>query len=172
MIELEKTYLAKFLPENLRNCKHKEIIDIYFPKHIAHPNLRLRKSGDQFEMTKKLLVNEGDASHQKEHTIPLTEDEFNVLSMVEGKKVRKLRYYSEYKGRVAEVDVFQDDLFGLVVVDFEFETIEEKDAFEIPEFCLMDVTQEEFIAGGMICGKSYDDIEKDLSRFDYEKLFM
>ena len=63
-------------------------------------------------------------------------------------------------------------LKGLVVIDFEFETIEEKDAFKMPEFCLVDITQEVFIAGGMVCGKKYEDIENELKRFNYNKLFL
>ncbi len=68
--------------------------------------------------------------------------------------------------------MFQGDLKGLVVVDFEFDSIEEKDSFEMPDFCLVDVTQEDFIAGEMICGKFYEDIESELNRFDYKKLFL
>lgn len=170
MIELEKTFLIKFLPENLKKCKFKEVIDIYFPKNSSHPKIRLRKSGDNYELTKKEPVNEGDASHQNEQTIILTKPEFEALSAVEGKKVHKLRYYYQYKGRIAEIDVFQGNLKGLVVVDFEFKKIEDKDDFEIPDFCLADITQEDFIAGGMICGKSYGDIEQNLKKFNYKKI--
>ncbi|MCK4524913.1 MAG: hypothetical protein KAU07_00550 [Candidatus Andersenbacteria bacterium] len=172
MIELEKTYLVKKLPENLKDCKFKEIIDVYIPKDSDHPKLRLRKNGDKFEITKKEPVNEGDASHQEEQTIKLTEIEFDALNGLEGKRVRKLRYYFDYSGRTAEVDVFQDALKGLVIVDFEFVTIEEKDKFEMPDFCLTDITQELFTAGGIICDKSYEDIEDDLNKFSYQKLFL
>ena len=97
MIELEKTYLAKKLPENLRSCKFKEIIDVYIPKTSEHPKLRLRKNGDIFELTKKEPVNEGDASRQKEQTIILNETEFNALNQqIEGKRVHKIRYYYDY----------------------------------------------------------------------------
>jgi hypothetical protein len=61
MIELEKTYLLKFLPEGLRDFKSKEIIDVYLPKNSAHPKLRLRKNGDKFELTKKEPIQDGDA---------------------------------------------------------------------------------------------------------------
>ena len=60
-------------------------------------------------------------------------------------------------------------LDGLVVVDFEFGTEEEKLAFEMPDFCLVEVTQEEFIAGGMLAGKSYEDIKEKLEEFGYSK---
>lgn len=172
MIEIEKTYLVGEIPQGLENCDFKEMVDVYFPASSDHPRLRIRKNGDKFEMTKKCPVVEGDASCQKEHTIPLTQEEFDVLSGVEGKKVRKMRYDYDFDGMKCEIDVFQDDLEGLVVVDFEFEVDDEKNSFEMPDFCLADVTQEEFVAGGMVCGKCYEDIEKDLEKFDYKKLFL
>jgi len=63
-------------------------------------------------------------------------------------------------------------LKGLILVDFEFDKMEEKDSFDMPDFCLVDITQEVFIAGGMLCGKSYEDIEEYLKRFGYIKLFL
>lgn len=39
-----------------------------------------------------------------------------------------------------------------------------------PDFCLVDVTQETFLAGGMLCGKRYADIEAGLDRFGYRKI--
>ncbi|MFA6422304.1 MAG: hypothetical protein WCV92_02825 [Candidatus Buchananbacteria bacterium] len=170
MIELEKTYLAKYLPNNLADCKSKEIIDVYFPKSSEHPKLRLRKNGDKFEITKKEPVKEGDGSCQEEQTIILKEIEFIELNKLEGKRVSKRRYYYNHNGKLAEIDVFQEELKGLVLVDFEFNTIEEKDCFQMPAFCLQEITQEIFIAGGMICGKSYKDIEKELNKFNYKKL--
>jgi len=71
MIELEKTYLAKTIPSELKNCKSKEIIDIYIPKSSVHPTLRIRKNGDKFELTKKEPVNKDDSSHQEEQTVIL-----------------------------------------------------------------------------------------------------
>ena len=171
MIEFEKTYLAKEIPAGLSECRRKEIIDIYIPKSRRHPTLRIRKNGNRFEMTKKEPV-EDDASHQKEQTIVLTEEEFLVLNKLDGKRVRKIRYYYEYDRIVAEIDVFQDALLGLVLVDVEFENFSEKEEFKMPDFCLADISNEEFIAGGMICGKSYEDISSDLGRFGYKKLFL
>ena len=75
-------------------------------------------------------------------------------------------------GKVAEIDVFQGSLKGLIVVDFEFDSMEEKESFEMPDFCLADVTNEVFIAGGMVCGKSYEDIENNLKKSNYVKLFL
>jgi len=168
MIELEKTFLAKYLPD-LNGCKHKEIIDIYIPKDSTHPKLRLRKSGEKFEMTKKQPI-AGDASEQEEQTIALNEKEFIALSSVKGKKVHKKRFYYRHGKNIAEIDVFQEGLKGLVLVDFEFKTVKEKKDFKMPNFCLEEVTHEDFIAGGRLCGKKYSDIAPDLKRCRYRKL--
>lgn len=170
MIERELTYLAKHLPEGLADCEFKEILDIYLPKESRHPTLRIRKNGNKYEVTKKEPVNEGEFSEMHEFTTPLTEEEFKALQNVDGKRVRKLRYYYNHNGRTAEVDVFQDDLKGLIIVDFEFETSEEKAAFEMPDFCLADITQDEFCAGGMVCGKCYEDLIENLTKLDYKKI--
>ncbi len=80
------------------------------------------------------------------------------------------RYLYDYKTRKAEIDIYKGHLEALVVIDFEFDNVEDMDSFEMPDFCLADVTQEEFVAGGMLCGKRYSDIERDLSRFGYSKI--
>jgi len=136
MIELEKTYLAKEIPQDLKSCENKEIIDIYIPKEARHPTLRIRKNANKYEMTKKTPVNEGDASEQKEQTIILTEQEFKTLQKLDSKQVRKIRYFYKYnENRIAEIDVFKDELEGLIVVDFEFNTTENKNNFNMPDFC-------------------------------------
>lgn len=172
MIELERTYLAKKLPDNLREVENKEIIDVYLPKDSKHPVLRLRKNGDRYEMTKKAPVKGNDSSKQLEQTIVLDRAEFEALRKIPGKVVSKQRYLYPYKGSILEFDVFKDALKGLVVVDVEFETEEGKDNFEMPEFCLVEVTQEKFIAGGMLCGAKYEDIEEKLDKLDYRKIIL
>ncbi len=161
--------MARSLPD-LSRCRKKQIIDIYVPPRKDHPTLRIRKDGDRMFITKKEPI-DGDASKQKEHTIELVEEEFEALSKIEGKRVEKIRYLLDVNGKTAEIDVFQGPLLGLVVVDFEFGTEEEKEAFQPPEFCLVDVTPEKFIAGGMLCGKSYGEIEGQLKKFGYQRLF-
>lgn len=170
MNELERTYLAKFIPNGLADCDRSEMLDVYLPLSSSHPHLRLRKRGNILEMTKKTLINPGDASSQFEQTIILAQDEFDALIKVDGKRVKKNRYYLKRDGYVMEIDIFQDALSGLVLVDIEFNSIKEKDEFQMPDFCLIEVTQEEFLAGGMLCGKSYRDIEMGLIKLGYNKL--
>lgn len=115
-------------------------------------------------------VVEGNASEQIEQTIPLTKEEFTALCACSKKRVAKDRYKIEIEGKIAEIDVFTDELEGLVLIDFEFNTVEEKSAFKMPGVALADVTQEDFIAGGLLAGKAYNDIVLELKRFNYKQI--
>jgi len=169
MEEFELTYLPKKeILSKLQGVIYKEMLDIYLPSTSKHPTLRIRKSGNRYEITKKEPVKEGDSSHQLEITILLTQSEFEELSLIKGKRVSKNRYLYTEGCYTYEIDVFQGDLNGLILVDIEFKSNKEKSEFIQPAWLSKEVTQEEFIAGGMLCGKSYKDIASKLNKFGYE----
>lgn len=169
-IELELTYLAKEIPAEVSGAAPVELMDIYVPEDAPRPYIRLRQKGKKYEITKKKPIDSSDFSRQTEQTIPLDEIEFNALSKSSSRKVVKDRYQVNIGGSPAEIDVFKDDLKGLVLIDFEFNNSEAKQSFQPPTCCLADVTQELFIAGGQLAGVKYSDIESDLNRFNYKKL--
>lgn len=174
-IELEKTFLVKELPKDIKDCESFEILDIYLPYNVEHPILRIRKIGEgRFEMTKKSPVKDGDSSEQSEETIILSEKEFKELSSsVKGKRLRKIRYFYPWegvKGDKADIDVFLDNFKGLVIADFEFDSCSEKENFKMPDFCLADFTQEKATAGGWLAGREYSDIAPVLEKYGYKGL--
>ncbi len=170
MLELERTYLLKYLPEGCLDSPHKLVVDTYYPLESKHPVLRLRQSSEKFELTKKTPVEGQNASAHTEETIKLSSEEAAALRQLSGKVVSKIRYYYPYKGRTADVDIFQGDLSGLILVDLEFDDAGSLETFLMPDFCLADVTEEEFLAGGMLCGKKYADISENLARFRYTRI--
>ena len=171
-IELERTFLLKYKPQDLEKFPSCEIFDVYVPKEEFHPVLRIRsRDRKKFEITKKFPIDGNNSSEQEEYTIILSEAEFNAFSKLESKKVRKIRYYySLLDGQKAEVDIFLDELEGLCMVDFEFKTKEEKEKFVAPDFCLAEVTQDKWLAGGMLAGGNYLEAQKFLDKYKYIKL--
>lgn len=172
LTEIERTYLAKSIPIDLPNCKFATIQDTYIPFSSPHPKIRVRKLNDTYELTKKVVINEYDHSMQHELTINLTREEYDELVTVNGKRLSKRRYFLPVSGKIAQVDVFLQGLLGLIVVDFEFPTEVERDSFTAPPFCGAEVTQSEFIAGGLLAGKSYAEIEPYLQKYQYQKLLV
>lgn len=169
--EFELTFLAKFIPLEINNLKPQPIVDFYLPGSQDNPHLRLRRCGGAYEITKKAPVDPSDVSYQTEQTIPLSQEEFSVLSRVsDSRKVSKDRYRTVIDGHSAEVDIFTGDLAGLVMIDFEFPSNKEKAEFQAPGCCLVDVTQNYIIAGNHLAGKAYRDIKLGLSELGYNQL--
>lgn len=158
MLEFEKTFLLKTIPFNLDNYPHKELIDHYIPIKSEHPKLRLRKRWEFYEITKKTLVNQLDPRAQKEQTIDLSKQEYDALAQLPNKYIRKIRYYVPYNWLTLEIDLFQDNLDWLILMDIEFPDIETMETFSLPDFCLIDVSQNPAFAGGMLCGKNYSSL--------------
>lgn len=169
VVELELSYLAAAVPD-VASCKRREMRDVYFPANAAHAKLRIRQKDERYELTKKTQLDPQDAGAQREENIELTKEEFDALAAGHGRELRKTRYYLPYNGYTAEVDVFKGELKGLVIIEFEFATLEEKAAFTMPDFCLVDVTQDDFIAGGVLAGKTYADIKPYLEPYKYKPI--
>lgn len=167
-VELELTYLARSLPEALIPSEGSLLRDVYFPVNsAAHPHVRLRQKGSNYFITKKTMLESGDASQHLEQTISLSQEEFTDLVRGSDRSVDKIRFNVLIGRHAADVDVFTHGLEGLVLIDFEFDSVEEMNSFIPPDCCLVDVTQEDFIAGGLLAGKSYIDISDDLKRLNY-----
>lgn len=130
MEELELTYLAKELPSGVTASTSKEMLDIYIPSSAEHPSLRIRRTGQKCEITKKEPVVDGDPSRQFEATIPLTASEYAELSQLPGKRVEKTRFYYRESDVDYEIDIFRGELEGLVLVDVEFDSLEKKASFQ------------------------------------------
>jgi CYTH domain-containing protein len=82
----------------------------------------------------------------------------------------KDRYEYPIDDTIYEFDVFREDLLGLVLVDVEFSSIAERDSFVMPDFCLADVTYDEWVAGGMLAGKTLNEVRDYFMAYDYQPL--
>lgn len=171
-LEVELTYLAGFIPEGLELAEAQSLVDIYVPKSREFPSLRIRRSGDRYELTKKQALQEGDLSAHYEHTITLDESEYNALCKSSNRRISKKRFYLPFNEHTAEVDVFDDELNGLVLIDFEFSSAEDARIFNPPDYCLANVTQEPLVLGSYLAGKTYTDIEAVLKKHSYKPLFL
>lgn len=166
-LEIEVTYLAKYLPPGLEESPHSEIYDKLLTNDPVS-RIRLRQQDDTYNLTKKTKPDSEDASTHIEQTIELSQTEFELMKTLPGLELHKTRYFYDYNGLKMEVDVFQDNFEGLVTVECEFPTRREKDTFVMPDFCLVDVTQEKFIS--FAYGTTYEDFQDVLNKYSYVRL--
>lgn len=172
IIEQEKTYLLKDLPAQLAGCPYTEIIDLYMPASSDHPHMRLRARNGRYELTKKVLIDAADLSRLQEYNTPLTKEEFEYFSQLPHKRLAKRRYKYNHQGLELEIDIFLDNLAGLAVCEAEFDDQTTFDSFQMPSFCLVDITQDEHIAGGLLCGKTLDQVMPQLAPYGYKPIFI
>lgn len=156
-MEFEKTYLCPEIPTEYISGEPTRMVDVYIPELSEHPKLRLRQKGDTYEITKKTPI-DNDPSRQLEETIGLTREEFDALLTSSSRKIEKLRIPLMYDGFEGELDVFDGEHRGLVLVDFEFADTTDQEKFGQPSFCSADVTLEDAIAGGILSGLKHDDL--------------
>lgn len=134
-MEIERKYLVKTIPTNLDQYESKKIAQGYL---CTEPVVRIRRSNNDYYMTYKgdgLMVRE-------EYNLPLTKKAYDHLRpKIDGLLIAKTRYLIPLDGKLtAELDVFEEDLSGLTIVEVEFDTVEEANAFTAPDWFGEDVT--------------------------------
>ena len=161
MLEIEKTFLVKNIPQNLDSLKFYKIKQGYISSGPSP--LRIRQKGDKYELTKKLFLKENDFSQAEEINIYLTEYEFNKLWPLVEKSLEKTRYIVPLQDNLfAELDIYSGKLDGFMVVEVEFENEEKMNSFVSPDWFGKDITQEDFAANVFLAGKSFEEIKRYL----------
>ena len=134
-MEIERKYLVKELPENMEKYEQKRISQGYI---CTNPVVRIRRSNDDYFLTYKgsgLMARE-------EYEMSLTAEAFeHMLPKIDGILIDKIRYMIPLDEKyVAELDIFQGVLTPLRLVEVEFESIEDANAFVPPAWFGDDVT--------------------------------
>jgi len=160
MLESELSFLVRELPDLKRTVK-KEIAQDYLSAGPAP--LRLRRIGDDFELTKKLDLDPSDRSRKEEINVPLTEDEYRRLRPLTVRGLTKTRYYMPLTDDLtAEIDVFHGALEGLVMVEVEFPDENRRGSFTPPTWFGRDVSQDDWSSNSWLAGKTLDDVKRFL----------
>ncbi len=165
MIEIEKTFFVKDIPFDL-SLFPSEIINQGYISSPPSP-LRIRQKGSKFELTKKIPLKNGDFSSAEEINIDLTQYEFDKLWSLVEKSLEKIRYYIPLQDNlIAEINVYQRNLNGLIFVEVEFSSSEEMDHFVPPSWFGADVTQEDFSANSFLAGKNFKEVEPFIKLYE------
>lgn len=135
-MEIEKKFLVTNIDFNLDNYNYDNITQGYIS---TSPVIRIRQKSNTFFLTcksKGLLVRD-------EFEIEITKDEYlKLMDKIDNYLITKRRYYIPYKNLNIELDVFENQLKGLVIAEVEFSSIEEANSFISPNWFGIDVTND------------------------------
>lgn len=134
MAEIERKYLVKSLP-NIEDTLNSDILQGYIS---LDPEIRIRKDKDKYYLTKK----SNDLLVREEIEEEITKNIFDILRFaVSGNLIRKRRYRIPLEQNlVAELDIYHDNLEGLLTVEVEFSSSEEALEFIKPEWFGEEIT--------------------------------
>ena len=115
--EIERKFLVKRLPDNLKRSRRLTIQQGYLATESAGRQVRLRKTGRTASLTFKV----GRAAHREEREIRLSSKQFTALwPGTAGRRLRKVRYEIPWKDLLIEIDIYRGRHSGLVVAEVEF----------------------------------------------------
>lgn len=140
-MEIERKYLPSDpsrLADRLVSLQGMHMVQAYLN---TDPVIRIRREGDSYVLTYKgsgMLARE-------EYNLPLNKDSWDhLLGKCDGRIIEKTRYRipleSTDEALVAEVDVFERDFSGLILIEVEFPSMEAADHFTPPDWFGEDVT--------------------------------
>ena len=137
--EIERKFLLRLLPENLKRCRHYPIAQGYLATEPAGRQVRLRKKGKTASLTFKV----GRGAHREEREIRLSPKQFAALwPGTAGRRLRKVRYDIPWKNLLIEIDVYRGKHDGLVVAEVEFPDLATCRKFKPPSWFGREVTGE------------------------------
>jgi len=161
--EYERRFLVRDIPD-LSVTAFRLIEDLY----IDGTRLRLRKitrrDGDTQHKLCKKYPGEGDGPLAIVN-IYLTSQEYDLLSTLAGKGVRKKRY--DMVASALGMDVFEGHLAGLVLCEFEAESLAALDTFVPPPWIGRDVSDDPFFSGGHLASVDAAQLATKLSSLQF-----
>lgn len=136
-------------------------------KYLNGTRLRIRIQTDSdsnrrlIKLTKKY---ESESAYFRQiNTILLTPEELEIFDRLAGERVAKTRFYHRYKNRIFSIDVFENDLRGLLICETEQPTLEDLTRAEPPPYALSEVTENPFFTGANLAEATAAELSEKLS---------
>ena len=133
-MEIERKFLVKELPD-LSGAKSSEIMQGYVS---ISPEVRVRKLDDKYYRTEK---GEGTVVREEREWEISSQEGEALFASVQTNVIEKTRYYIPCGKYTAELDIYKGKFSGLCVVEIEFPTLDEANAFVPPVWFGEDVSE-------------------------------
>lgn len=140
-IELERKFLVAQLPPQCRHDAGTRISQGYLVIGTGGSEVRVRRRGDHTVLT----VKKGTGLVRREEEIEIPRADFERLwPLTEASRIEKRRHEIALDGElVAELDVYEGPLAGLLVAEVEFPNVEAAERFAVPEWFGPEVTEDD-----------------------------
>lgn len=171
--QFQRVFLLQNLPEPLtRADEHLQFFDNYIENtRLCLRTIRAPHTKEwSWILEQRFPIDENDLSCWNVSRIYLNEAEHTAFEQFEGRNVKENeriesrelrfnRYFFEYSGKKIEVDLFLNPLWGMCLATVIFETAEEMQNFQTPDFSIAEITENKFFVGMNLVGKTIADVQ-------------
>jgi len=139
-MEIERKFLVPSPPDGLDSARSEPIDQGYLAIGDEGEEVRLRRLGEESYLT----VKRGRGEVRTEQEVTLDREQFDALwPLTEDRRISKTRHWLPLGDLEIELDVYAGELDGLVTAEIEFESEDDADAFEPPDWLGEDVTDDD-----------------------------
>lgn len=160
-----RRFLTEGLPDPLTPASsHLQLFDNY----AAGTRLRLRSIRDPYSkawtrlLQQRFSVDEAGTTVWKIVEMHLNDAEYMVLERLEGREIRKNRYFHEVDRVNVSFDIYLGPLWGLNIARVDFESLTEMTEYIVPPFAVIEITKDAFFFGENLVEKAFADIREHL----------
>jgi len=158
IVELERRFLTPTLPPDVLHPIR--ITDRY----ISGTAMRLRKMEDLegsapplFKLAHKVRPDPSDPTRVMSTILYITGFEYDLLSAHPAETLHKTHYSLQVGDRFVFIDAFEGPLEGLILVEADFGSEDEMNAFVAPDFVVREVSNDDRFSGGRLARMSAHD---------------
>ena len=162
MKEIERRFRINTLPKWRDAWEKQEIIQGYLKG-----NTRIRKTTEGQKSTYTKTIKHGHWLVREEIESKISLKEFKASRpLVEQISLNKTRYFLPYKKNTIELNIFHENLQGLLLAEVEFESIADSKAFKIPERFGLEITEFKESTSHYVAKHGKSDLEKIVKPYE------
>lgn len=138
-IEIERKFYVEKLPDQiLQGYEAIEIRQGYLAIHEDFTEVRIRSMNNTYWQTVKTA---GNQLSRTEIEFTIKKEHFDALwPLTKGRSLSKTRYNIPYNQYLIDLDIYKDNLQGIIVAEVEFTSEEEAKAFIPPDWFTREIT--------------------------------
>jgi len=150
--EYERRFLLTGIPAGVSD-RHR-IADRYLEGTRLRLRLVATREGDvvQRKLGHKRRIAANDPTAVWHTSLYLDDAEYALLAALPGRTLTKTRWSIDVDGQPAAVDVFEDDLSGLIMIEVDLGDPDKLGSFDPPVWAGAEVTNDEAFTGGALAG--------------------
>ena len=135
-VEIERKFLLRSVPQELiAETEGESIRQGYLLS--GNSELRIRERAGTCTMT----VKSGSGLERFEQECVIPQEQFDMLwPLTAGQRIDKVRYAVPRGTLLYEIDIFNGDLAPLQILEIEFNSVEDSQEFNAPDYVVSEVT--------------------------------